>query len=311
MSVFILPQSIVKEVEKLCRLFLWGASGKCSKLHLASWHQVCLPKAYGGLGFRDGASWNIALLAKYVWAISEKQDLLWVKWIKVIYLKGVNFWNCVMKQDSSWYWRKLCHLRSKFSKREVLAAGISGKFKPSKLYNSTINQQLVEYKNAIWGRTILPKHRFLLWQVVNSYLLTKDNLARFNIQLNRLTCPVCEYHLESHNHLFFDCCHSKRIMSFIFAWLGFQAWSSNYNDWVVRLNIGQSGIMDSILNLVLAAVIYSIWRNRNKCIFYGYSLTASCIAKEVITLVKYRLYIVHNRKISPQHKLFIRKLQCN
>ncbi|XP_062103942.1 uncharacterized protein LOC133815071 [Humulus lupulus] len=79
MSVFVLPQSIIKEVEKICRGFLWGASGNRIKLHMASWQKVCLPKAYGDLGFRDGASWNRAILAKYIWAISEKQDLLWVK----------------------------------------------------------------------------------------------------------------------------------------------------------------------------------------------------------------------------------------
>ncbi|XP_062104168.1 uncharacterized protein LOC133815329 [Humulus lupulus] len=258
MSVFILPQSIVKEVEKFCRMFLWGASGNRSKLHLASWHQVCLPKAYGGLGFRDGANWNRAVLAKYTWAVSEKQDLLWVKWIKEIYLKGNNFWNYALKPDSSWYWRKLCHLRSKFSKREVLAAGYSGKFKPSKLYNSTLNQQLVEYKQAVWCKTILPKHRFLLWQVVNAHLLIRDNLSRFNLQLNSFSCPVCEDHLESHTHLFFECCLSKMTINFIFAWLGFQAWSSNYNEWMVWLNSGRSGIMESILNMVLAAVIYSL-----------------------------------------------------
>ncbi|XP_062108509.1 uncharacterized protein LOC133819318 [Humulus lupulus] len=140
MSVFILPQSIIKEVEKICRGFLWGASGSRRKLHMASWHQVCLPKAYGGLRFRDGTNWNRAILAKYIWAVLEKQDLLWVKWIKDIYLKGVNFWSYIMKPDSSWYWRKLCHLRSKFSKIEILAAGVSGRFKPSKLYNSTLNQ---------------------------------------------------------------------------------------------------------------------------------------------------------------------------
>ncbi|XP_062103396.1 uncharacterized protein LOC133814456 [Humulus lupulus] len=101
MNVFILPQSIIKEVEKLCRMFLWGASGTRSKLHLASWQQVCLPKAYGGLGLRDGASWNRALLAKYVWAVTTKQDTLWVKWVQYVYLKGVNFWDYVLKQDSS------------------------------------------------------------------------------------------------------------------------------------------------------------------------------------------------------------------
>ncbi|XP_062107089.1 uncharacterized protein LOC133818316 [Humulus lupulus] len=282
-----------------------------SKLHMASWHQVCLPKAYGGLGFRDGANWNRAILAKYIWAVSEKQDLLWVKWIKEIYLKGVNFWSYVLKPDSSWYWRKLCHLRRKFSKLEVLADGISGKFKPSKLYNSTLTQQLVGYKHAVWCKLTLPKHQFLHWQVVNTHLLTRDNLSRINFQLNSLLCPVCEEHNESHTHLFFECCLSKMTLTLIFAWIGFNAWLSNFNGWVVWLSRGRIGITDSILNLVLAVVIYSIWRNKNRCVFYGYSLTASSIAKEVINIVKYRLYTVNNRKISIQHQLFIRKLQCN
>ncbi|XP_062118697.1 uncharacterized protein LOC133832356 [Humulus lupulus] len=117
MSVFVLPQSIIKEVEKIFRGFLWGASGN-----------------------------------------RKNSDLVWVKWIKDIYLKGVNFWNYILKPDSSWYWRKLCHLRSKFSKTEILAAGVSGRFKPSKLYNSTLNQQLVGYHHAVWCKLTLPKH---------------------------------------------------------------------------------------------------------------------------------------------------------
>lgn len=100
MSIFILPQSVVKEVDKLCRGFLWGLNGNRSKLHIASWEKVCLPKAYGGLGFREGAKWNHAILAKYVWAISEKQDWLWVKWVNSVYLKGSNFWDYKLKTDS-------------------------------------------------------------------------------------------------------------------------------------------------------------------------------------------------------------------
>uniref|UniRef100_A0A803NKK3 Reverse transcriptase domain-containing protein n=1 Tax=Cannabis sativa TaxID=3483 RepID=A0A803NKK3_CANSA len=73
MSIFILPQSVSKEVEKICRGFLWGWNGNRSKIHLASWEKVCLPKAYGGLGFKDGTSWNHAILAKYIWAILLKE----------------------------------------------------------------------------------------------------------------------------------------------------------------------------------------------------------------------------------------------
>ncbi|XP_062099886.1 uncharacterized protein LOC133805741 [Humulus lupulus] len=310
MSVFILPQSIIKEIEKLCRQFLWRASGTRSKLHLAYWHQVCLPKAYGGLGLRDGASWNRALLARYVWAVSTKQDSLWVKWIQHIYLKGANFWDYVLKQDSSWYWRKLCHLRKRFNEGEVLAAGISGIFRPSKLYNSSLNQQIVDYKNAVWCRTILPKHMFLLWMVVNSFLLTRDNLAKCTIPLDSPLCPVCEDQWESHHHLFFDCCLSKRILTRIFSWLGYHAWASSFSEWTMGLNLSLNNSMSLIINMVLAALVYQIWRNRNRCIYDGYSLTANCIAKDVITLVQYRLYSVHSRKALPHLKLFLRKLSC-
>ncbi|XP_062075420.1 uncharacterized protein LOC133779477 [Humulus lupulus] len=91
MSVFILPQSVSKGVEKLCRGFLWGLNGNKSRLHVASWEKVCLPKPYGGLGFKEGSKWNQAILAKYIWAITEKRDILWVKWVNNIYLKGVPF----------------------------------------------------------------------------------------------------------------------------------------------------------------------------------------------------------------------------
>uniref|UniRef100_A0A803PYN0 DUF4283 domain-containing protein n=1 Tax=Cannabis sativa TaxID=3483 RepID=A0A803PYN0_CANSA len=61
MSIFILPHSVTKEVEKLCRGFLWGWNGSRSKLHVASWEKVCLPKTYGGLGLEDGGGEGVRL----------------------------------------------------------------------------------------------------------------------------------------------------------------------------------------------------------------------------------------------------------
>ncbi|XP_062118559.1 uncharacterized protein LOC133832201 [Humulus lupulus] len=84
MSIFLLPQKVIKEIDCLCRIFLWGGNGFRSKFHLASWDHVCRPKSYGGLGFKEGVLWNKINLARYVWAISSKQDSLWVKWVNCI-----------------------------------------------------------------------------------------------------------------------------------------------------------------------------------------------------------------------------------
>ncbi|XP_062119263.1 uncharacterized protein LOC133833014 [Humulus lupulus] len=310
MYIFILPQSIVKEIERICRGFLWGSAGQRSKLHVPSWQKVCLPKAYGGLGFRDGAKWNRAVLAKYVWALSVKPDLLWVKWIHSIYLKGVNFWNYVLIADCSWYWRKLCHLRNHFRAADITSAGVQGRFKSVKLYNSLLVQQKYEFYRTIWSRIVLPNHRFMLWQIVNSHLLTRDNLSRMQVQLTSEFCPVCDRFKENHSHLFFDCSFSSQLVKYIFDWLGFDAWPLDYQSWLVWLARTRKGVTAEIVNLVCAAVTYSIWKNRNTCFYEGYSSSILKLTQDIKFTTKYRLNIPSKRLAPVKDQLYIRHIQC-
>ncbi|XP_062075276.1 uncharacterized protein LOC133779317 [Humulus lupulus] len=311
MYIFVLPQSVVKEVERLCRGFLWGVSGQRSKLHIPSWQKVCLPKAYGGLGFRDGSLWNRSMLAKYIWALSFKPDLLWVKWINSIYLKEKSFWNYDLKGDCSWYWRKLCHLKKYFSFAAISAAGMKGKFLSSKLYNSLLTQQKDEYFRTVWSRLILPKHRFMLWQVINSQLLTRDNLKRLHIPLISLLCPVCDGYQENHAHLFFECYLSSRLVHLIFNWLGFAAWPLDFKGWLVWLTRDRRGTKANIVTMVFAATIYSIWTNRNICYFEGYSSSVWNLVQDIKFTTKHSLYLVSNRFNTAQDQLYIHNLLCN
>ncbi|XP_062089172.1 uncharacterized protein LOC133795731 [Humulus lupulus] len=309
MSIFVLPHSVTKEVEKMCRGFLWGVNGNRSKIHIASWDKVCLPKSYGGLGFKNGIKWNQANLAKFIWAITEKSDLLWVKWINSIYLKDVSFWSYELKPDTSWYWRKLCHLSLRFTCSEIAAAGCSGKFKSSALYNSSLNQtQVCYYFKAIWNSYNLPKHRFLLWQVVNSQLLTRDNLIKFHLNLVSLDCPVCGISLESHEHLFFSCSLSGKVVDQIFNWLGLIAWPKDFSSWINWLNLKVAGLIHYINIVVLAAVIYYLWINRNRCIFEGYSHSVSLIVNDIRDTVKYRLLFVKNRNLNRLERNYLLRL---
>ncbi|KAF5759840.1 putative RNA-directed DNA polymerase [Helianthus annuus] len=111
-SVFILPASIIKELEAKMRNFLWSqeASFHRGKAKVA-WSAICVPKYEGGLGIRRVGDVNKALMASHAWSILNKRDSLWVAWIYSYRLKQCNFWTCRVVANCSWSWRKLLQIR--------------------------------------------------------------------------------------------------------------------------------------------------------------------------------------------------------
>ena len=64
MSCFKLPLGLCSEIESLIRRFWWGQKGDRRKIHWVKWETLCLPKSKRGMGFKDLAIFNDALLAK-------------------------------------------------------------------------------------------------------------------------------------------------------------------------------------------------------------------------------------------------------
>ncbi|XP_062079953.1 uncharacterized protein LOC133784657 [Humulus lupulus] len=247
------------------RIFLWGGNGSRSKLHLASWDHVCRPKSYGGLGFKEGVLWNKINLARYIWAITSKQDSLWVKWVNCIYLKGVQIWDYVLQQDASWYWKKLIKMSKFLSNLTLNEAVCQGKFQMSKLYLMSIPSSPITGMKAIWCKLSVPKHRFIFWQAINQKLLTRDLMQHCHIPVLSLYCSVCEIELECHSHLFFDCLLSKRVLQAVAAWLGNLIWPRNFKNLRTWLNESRNHGLSQVVSATLAATVYYLWINRNKC----------------------------------------------
>lgn len=76
MSTIALPSSMLNNMDKISRSFLWGSTTTHRKQHLIAWKRVCRPKGEGGLGIRRPHGMNKALLAKLGWRLIVNQDSL-------------------------------------------------------------------------------------------------------------------------------------------------------------------------------------------------------------------------------------------
>lgn len=80
-QLFCLPKKWIKQVLRICRIYLWTGKETPSRKASLAWEQVCLPKVCGGLNLRNMIIWNQAALLKLLWAISVKKDRLWIQWV--------------------------------------------------------------------------------------------------------------------------------------------------------------------------------------------------------------------------------------
>lgn len=122
-SVFILPKTVVKEINKHLKGFLWCQGDLTRGKAKVSWTTICKPKDQGGLGIKDLQLWNEVLIMKHLWNIAAKKDTLWVKWINIEKLKGRNIWDVTEENNNSMGWNNILKLREKMRKHVVYKLG--------------------------------------------------------------------------------------------------------------------------------------------------------------------------------------------
>ena len=65
MSLFNIPVTMAKSLEKIQRQFLWEDDENKKRLHLLGGHSITKGKSVGGLGIRRLVGMNAALLSKW------------------------------------------------------------------------------------------------------------------------------------------------------------------------------------------------------------------------------------------------------
>nr|XP_027077070.1 uncharacterized protein LOC113700836 [Coffea arabica] len=199
MSCYLLPKALCKEICSEMAKFWWGQKRNGHKIHWLSWGKITEVKAEGRLGFRELHEFNLALLAKQLWRILTRPNLLMSKIMKARYFKGTSIWKSKSSGVNSSGWKSLLNakeLLEKGIKKRVgdgksiniwedrwLSESDDGRVKTRKVEDIKVQREGLEtYKNKFWhwweeqkdaankenGRERIVLTINLLWQIWKS-----------------------------------------------------------------------------------------------------------------------------------------------
>ncbi|XP_062074820.1 uncharacterized protein LOC133778814 [Humulus lupulus] len=310
-QIMVIPKRVLKKINTICRSFLWRGSAESYTPRYVAWEQLCRSKSEGGLGIRNSLLWNMAAIAKYVWAIASKQDNLWVRWIHSVYLKDENWWDYISPINGSWYWKQIVRVKEKFKLLPNCQAMMIGKYSVNMGYKMLCEEQeKVTWYREVWNRYNVPKHSFITWLAIQNRLQTKDRLVSFHISQDS-TCIFCGENAETVTHLFFECEFSARCFVEIKKWL----------DWKVRNRpllellrcISRAKFhrfKKKVIWAAIASMVYQIWINRNDCLWNQKIQTITACVQTlfyvivVLLAILYRFHHQVDPKVYPNDMSF-------
>ena len=85
MSLYPLPQSVIKEIISIQRRFLWSGNLDKRALALIKWEVIQLPRSLGGLNVSNLLHRNLGLLFKWAWRFLNEPGSLWHQTIQAKY----------------------------------------------------------------------------------------------------------------------------------------------------------------------------------------------------------------------------------
>jgi hypothetical protein len=120
---FKIPKQICKGITTAISNFWWGDGADRKRMHWLAWWKLCVPKAQGGMGFRDIQCFNMAMLAKQVWRLLEEPESLCARVLRAKYFPSGDLLNATMKKGSSFTWQSIWAGLQTFKKGHIWRVG--------------------------------------------------------------------------------------------------------------------------------------------------------------------------------------------
>lgn len=152
----------------------------------------------------------------------------------------------------------------------------------------------VTWWKSVWFTYYIPTHFFLLCMIIKDRLLTRDKLLSWGLDVPS-DCLLCDASRESRSHIYFSCPYSSQIFRGLFCHHGFNPPSDLLNtvNWIVRASSLKK--VKTICSLVLQAIVYEVWKERNAQIHSTSSKPASVLIKEIQLIIRNFFFHGHSR----------------
>jgi hypothetical protein len=111
MSVYLLPDSTIRDIERMMNSFWWGGGANNKGIRLLAWNHMTQPKAQGGMSFRDLYAFNLATIAKQGCNIMTKPHTLVAKLYKARYFPNSSLFDSKIGHNPSYAWRGIWKAR--------------------------------------------------------------------------------------------------------------------------------------------------------------------------------------------------------
>ncbi|KAL0909837.1 hypothetical protein M5K25_020737 [Dendrobium thyrsiflorum] len=158
-------------------------------------------------------------------------------------------------------------------------------------YDGFFDRELdIEWYHYVWHKKKCLRYSVFTWLAFNGGLKTVDALARRNISVSDPVCPLCRSDQETLNHIFFECNYSfSVIIRFLPSFQSFYLRPSLFQAFQHVGSLNEAKVVKCRYLLILNAIVYHLWRERNNRRFNSSSLCAASIAKVITKVIKIKL----------------------
>ncbi|GJX67598.1 RNA-directed DNA polymerase, eukaryota, partial [Tanacetum coccineum] len=172
------------------------------------------------------------------------------------------------------------------SDRRIWSLESSGDFSVASVRKVIDDKMLLDVATKTrWIKSVPIKVNVHAWKVKIDSLPTRLNISRRGMDIDSITCSICDSGVESSSHLFFTCHMVSDIIRKITRW-----WDvtyievDSYEDWLIWLvNLRLSSKHKQVLEGVFYVMWWHLWSYRNKNIFDSKSPSRAMIFEDVVS----------------------------